>query len=170
MVSSRCAASRLLMGASWSRAPHGARWGLTCGKCPQCSASLGTAKSCRTSNRRRGLNAQHLLVRLFIEADHDCSANPRRGCAQVAGRAHQMRKKRGVVGPILLQVELDDLLALDRHQTVGVGDKFERLRLVVLDFGSFFGRCDRCFDRAKVPLGLLARRSAAAVVHPVDFS
>ena len=91
-----------------------------------------------------------------------------RGGAQVSGRPHEPGEQGRVVRPVGLQVEGFDLRTLRCNQRVDAGEQRERVGRGVAHLGRVYGFGHGHGRVPKEPLGLLARRSGAPFVQPVD--
>jgi hypothetical protein len=107
-------------------------------------------------------------INVLVESDIDRFAPHNRWRPQIAGWAEHLTHER-VVGRVLLHVKRYDLLSLGDMNDVGGFRQRKRLGSAFL----FLVRIDRCLDfylvLLKEPLSFLARRSAIAVIHPINI-
>src|SRR5262245_373284 len=111
---------------------------------------------------------EQLLVRLLVEADNERAALAHGGGAEVARGAEEQPEQLGASGARVLEVRVDDLLALGHVELVDVLQHAEGG--VALDGGLLrVGlRGDGDLALGKEPLRLGAGHSAVAVIAPVD--
>src|SRR5258708_1037099 len=108
------------------------------------------------------------LVYLRAEADVERLAFLDGRRTQVPRRTKKMARQRVVARGVLLHVESDDLLAARDVNRVRRPRQRERLGPALLLLAGIGGVFDLDRVLLKEPLSPLARRSALAVIHPID--
>ena len=112
--------------------------------------------------------SEELPVRVRVESDHPGLPLPDGGSSEVAAGTQTGLHEFGEFGRVVLEIELEHLLALRHDHARRIAKDLHEILLSV----AFLGRVDRLTDR-HIPagekiVGAGAARSALAVVVPVD--
>ena len=103
-----------------------------------------------------------------MEADHPCFAPPNSRGAEISARPqagpHQLR----LLGWVVLQIELNDLLSLRHDHARRVAEDLHEVTLAIALLRSIDSLTDRHVPAGEEVVGPGAARSALAVVVPVD--
>jgi hypothetical protein len=103
-----------------------------------------------------------------VETNVERVALPNRWRTQIAGRTEQVAGQRIVVGRVVVHVDRHDLLSLgDVNGASGPGQG-QRFRPALPKFAGIGAGLNRYLILLKEPLSFFARRSALAVIHPVN--